>query len=703
MSAREVRYAAWLGLALWAGTVALLMPLAGRPVGDRSADADLVLPRHAEATQALALERAAFPGADALVAVVVYARDNGVTAADRSTVESDRTDFVPLSGNGRVDPATPSADGRALLLSFPVTGDDEHAHAVVKQVKNRLAGAPDGLRTAVTGSAGALADAGEAFGGVETTLLLAAAGVVAVLLLITYRSPVLWIVPLLSVGLASQIASGVVYLLGRYAGVTVTDASKGIMVVLVFGAGTDYALLLIARYREELRRHADRHQAMVVAWRRSFPAILASAATVTVGLLCLLAGQMSNVRGLGPVAAAGIVVALAAMTTLLPALLVLLGRWLFWPFVPRYSPDAADIAGQHRIWGRLAGAIGRRPRAIWPATTLALAALTLGVFGLRLGQPADEMYTREVGSVVGQRLIAAHYPGGTSSPARIIAAAPRADQVVAAASAVDGVAAARAVATSTDHHWVRVEAILNDPPDSPAAEATVDRLRRAVHAVPGADALVAGQTALALDVHRAARRDNLVLMPLILVVVFGVLVLLLRALVAPLLLAASVVLSFAAAMGLAGLVFRAIGYPGIDPTLPLWGYLFLVTLGVDYTIFLMTRAREEVGRVGHRAGILAALTITGGVITSAGAALAATFSTLVVLPVVIALHIGLVVALGVLLDTLVVRTLLIPTIAVDLGARIWWPGRPAREPATSRQELPDPRDDLRPVQLNVGH
>jgi RND superfamily putative drug exporter len=294
------------------------------------------------------------------------------------------------------------------------------------------------------------------------------------------------------------------------------------------------------------------------------------------------------------------------------------------------------------------------------------------------------MYTKEVGSVVGQRLIAAHFPGGTSSPAQIIASAPRGGEVVVAASAVDGVAAARPVATSADHHWVRVEAVLTDPPDSPAAEATVDRLRQAVHAVPGADALVGGQAALALDVHRAARRDNLVLMPLILVVVFGVLVLLLRALVAPLLLAASVVLSYAAAMGLAGLVFRAIGYPDIDPTLPLWGYLFLVTLGVDYTIFLMTRAREEVGRVGHRAGILAALTVTGGVITSAGAVLAATFATLVVLPVVLALHIGLIVALGVLLDTLVVRTLLIPTIAVDLGARIWWPGRPAREPAEPR-------------------
>jgi putative drug exporter of the RND superfamily len=297
MTARWIRPAVWLGLALWVAAIALLMPLAGKTTGDGSADADLVLPRHAEVTRALARERAAFPGTDTPVAVIVYARGGGITPADASTVDQDRAAFAALARDGAIDPAAPSADGRALLLSVPISGGDERAHAVVGQIKDRLAGAPAGLRTAVTGSAGALTDANEAFGGVETTLLLAAAGVVAVLLLITYRSPVLWIVPLLSVGLASQLASGVVYLLGRYAGVTVTDASRGIMVVLVFGAGTDYALLLIARYREELRRHPDRYTAVAVAWRRSCPAILASAATVTAGLLCLLAGEMTTYAG----------------------------------------------------------------------------------------------------------------------------------------------------------------------------------------------------------------------------------------------------------------------------------------------------------------------------------------------------------------------------------------------------------------------
>jgi RND superfamily putative drug exporter len=670
----------WLGLALWVAAAALLVPLAGKTAKVQSTDPALVLPQGAEVTRALIREREAFPGSDTPVAVVVYVRDSGITAQDRSSVDTDRGAFAPLARDHTVDPAVTSEDGKALLLSFPVAGDGPRAEAIAGQIKDHLADTPNGLRVAFTGSAGALADASEVFAGVESTLLLAAAGVVALLLLITYRSPVLWIVPLISVGLASQLASGVVYLLARYAGVTVTAASSAIMLVLIFGVGTDYALLLIARYREELRRHADRRMAMAVAWQRSFPAILASAATVTVAMLCLLAAQMNDVRGLGPVAAAGIVVVFAVMTSLLPALLVILGRWIFWPFIPRHSPGAGtDLAQQHGIWRRLAEVIGRRPRVIWTVTTLALGALTVGVFGLQLGQPADKVFTKEVGSVIGQRLMAQHYPSGTSSPARIIAAARSAEEVVAAAGGVDGVVAARRVGTSADGRWALVEAVLGAPPDSPPAKASVDRLRERVHAVPGSDALVGGQTATAIDLKRAATRDNLVLMPLILIVVFAVLVLLLRALVAPLLLAASVLLSYAAAMGVAALVLQAVGFPGMEPSMPLWGYIFLVALGVDYTIFLMTRAREEVTKVGNRQGVLTALTVTGGVITSAGVVLAATFATLVVLPAATPLQIGLIVALGVLLDTAVVRTLLVPTLAVDLGRRVWWPSRLAQQ------------------------
>jgi putative drug exporter of the RND superfamily len=679
VTARRIPYLAGLVLLLWAVAGAFLLPLAGK-VGDiTSTDAVQALPQDSEATRALVRERTAFPGADVPQAVVVYVRGGGITAADRAAVDADRIAFAAVPGAGTVGAATQSADGRALLLTVPVAGDSAAIEAAVGDIKGVLAAAPAGLDTAVTGTAGAYADAAEAVGDAGTTLLYAAAGVVALILLITYRSPVLWLLPLISVGLASQLAGGTVYLLARYGGVTVTEDSSGIMVVLVFGAGTDYALLLIARYREELRRHADRWTAMAVAWRRSFPAILASAGAVVAALLCLLAGQMNDVRGLGPVAAVGIAVSFAVVVTLLPALLVLLGRWVFWPFVPRCVPVGHATAVRHRGWLRLAAAIARRPRQVWLAAVLVLVALSSGVLGLRLGQSVEDMYTTEVGSVVGQRLVGEHFDDGASSPARIVALAPSAEQV-AAAAAVPGVAVVRAGEVSADGRWRRIQAVLADPPDSPAAEDTLDRLRAAVHAVPGGDALVGGPTAIQVDTERAASRDNKVLMPLILVVVFAVLVLLLRALVAPLLLAASVLLSYAAALGAAGLVYQVIGHADLQPSMPLWGYLLLVPLGIDYTIFLMTRAREEVARVGNRAGVLSALTVTGGVVTSAGVVLAATFSVLLVLPLVTAVHIGLVVSIGVLIDTFIVRTLLIPALAIDIGGRIWWPGRPATGP-----------------------
>ncbi|MEV4516585.1 MMPL family transporter [Dactylosporangium sp. NPDC049525] len=658
-------------LGLWLVAGFLLLPLAGKLGDVTSTDTALVLPRSAETTRELLREREAFPGTGTPVAVVVYVRDGGITDADRSTVDADRAAFAAVAV-GDVGPVTASRDGQALLLSFPVADK-----AAVKQVKAAVADSPAGLRTAVTGEAGALADLDEIGEGVDTTLFLAAAGIVAVLLLLTYRSPVLWIIPLLSAAAASQFTSAIVYLMGKHLDVTVTADLTTMMTVLVFGAGTDYALLLIARYREELHRHRDRTTAMAVALRRSFPAILASAATVTIGVLCLLAAQMNDMRSFGPIAATGIIVSLAVMTTLLPAMLVLLGRWVFWPFVPRFG---AAVAVRRGGWHRVADLVGRRPRTLWTVTAVVLVLLGLGVFGLRLGQNTSQMYTGEVGSVVGQQLVERHYSGGATSPAVVVAAASTVDGVVAAAKGVAGVADATATARSADGRWVRIAATLADPPDSGAAMATIDRLRAAVHAVPGADAVVGGQTATLVDVGRASERDNAIVMPLILAVVFIVLVLLLRAIVAPLLLAASVAVSYVAAMGLSGLIFTAIGHPHIIQGMPLYAWLFLVTLGVDYTIFLMTRAREEVATRGNRDGMLAALTTTGGVITSAGLVLAGTFGVLVVLPFVAAIQMGVIVAVGVLLDTFVVRTLLVPALAIDVGPRLWWPSRPAARP-----------------------
>jgi putative drug exporter of the RND superfamily len=673
MSLRSLR---WVALAAWLLVAVAASPLAARLPEVATDDQVSWLPRSAEATLAFQRAAEAFPGSDAMTAVVVYARPGGLTAADHAKVDGDRSALATLARDGRVDAAYPSADGQALLVAFPLGSDDPSTGAAIKR---QLAHArPDGLATALTGPAGMAADLAESSGGVDSTLVLVTGAVVAILLLLTYRSPVLWVIPLATVAVASQLASAVVYLLVRYGGLTVNSQGQGIITVLVFGAGTDYALLLIARYREELHRHPDRHRAMAVALRASWPALVASAGTVTLALLCLLAAQLNSTRGMGPGAAIGVVAAFLAMVSLLPALLVIGGRWLFWPFVPRVAGSGAGQATAPRGWSRVAATVARHPRRIWTGTALVLAAGSLGLLGLQVGLSPEDAFTRRVDSVAGQELIAAHYPDGLAGPADILARADRADAVADAAGRLPGVSAVGPAESSVDGRWVRLPAVLADPPSSPAAEDTVARLRVAVHAVPGAQAVVGGQTAIALDTKAAADRDNLVVGPLILAVVLAVLIPLLRALVAPMLLIASVVLSYAATMGLTTLLFHAIGYPRVDSGLPLLAFLFLVALGVDYTIFLTTRAREEAADRGTGAGVLHALAVTGGVITSAGVVLAATFAVLTSFPLVVTLHLGLVVPIGILIDTFVVRTLLVPALAVHIGDPIWWPGRLAR-------------------------
>lgn len=673
----------WL-LAAWIVLAVLVFPLAAKLTEVETTDEHSWLPHTAEATEAMDRATEAFPDSDKLLAVAVYVRDGGLTAADRARAEADRAAFGRYAVDGRPGELVPSADGKALLLSFPLAGSDSDQEHATDEIKKRLTqDTPPGLRTALTGSAGASSDLSDAFSGMDTRLVLAAAGVVALLLLLTYRSPILWFIPLLCVGVASQVASAVVYLLAKHAGLVVDFQGQSILTVLVFGVGVDYALLLIARYREELRHHRDRHQAMAMAMRRSFPSILASAGTVAIGLLCLLAAELNSSRSLGPVGAIGIVTAFLAMTTLLPAVLVLCGRWLFWPFVPRYQDGAGD---DHRIWSGLARGIGKRPRAVWIGTAVVLGVLALGIGNLSIGLPAADTYTNEVGSITGQRLIERHYPGGSASPAEIITTAGTADPVATAARGVDGVAEVGEASRSADGRYARLQAVLSDRPDSKAAEHTVERLRNAVHAVPGAQALVGGETAVQLDTERAATREGWVVAPLVLGVILLILVVLLRAVIAPLLLVASVVLSYAAALGAAGLVLRATGHPDLYFGVPLETFLFLVALGVDYTIFLMTRAREEVGRLGHERGVLRALAVTGGVITSAGLVLAATFAALFVMPLVPSVQIGIIVAIGVLLDTFVVRSLLVPSLAVSTGPRLWWPGRPVA-PARERQPV----------------
>src|SRR6266851_2717459 len=448
--------------------------------------------------------------------------------------------------------------------------------------------------------------------------------------------------------------------------------SGGILVVLVIGASTDYALLLIARYREELRRHTDRHQAMAVALRRAGPAIIASGLTVVTGMLCLLAAQSNDISGLGPVAAIGIAVGLIAMVTLLPAILVIFGRWIFWPARPGHGSAEPSTRG---VWSRVGRAISRRPRAVWLVTAILLAAGTAGLIGFKFGPlTVAQSFRGTPSSITAQNVLARYFPAGSGEPVDVISTASRAGEVRAALAGTPGIASVTPPATRDGKAFL--QATMTSSPDSQGAYTLVDKIRTTVHAIHGADAKVGGGTAINKDVESAAAHDRNLLIPLILGVVLIILGLLLRAIVAPLVLIATVMLSFGSALGISSLFFKHVfGFAAADTSMPLFVFVFLVALGIDYNIFLMTRVREESIRSGTWRGALTGLAATGGVITSAGLVLAGTFAMLGTLPLVQFTEIGFAVALGVLLDTIVVRSVLVTALTLDIGRHVWWPSR----------------------------
>ncbi|MFI1963715.1 MMPL family transporter [Streptomyces pathocidini] len=681
----------WLVLGAWLILLFALGPLAGK-VGDVEENgANLFLPKGAEAAQVNdQLER--FRTDEILPAVVIYAHQGGITGGDKAKAEADRKALADFADKGQVPPATASEDGEALLLTVPMVDSDDIIGDVEKVREIAAANAPPGTEIKVTGPAGSLADSVSVFDDLDGTLLMGSAIVVTVLLLLIYRSPVLWIFPLIGVGFAAVLSQAVIYLCVKGFDLPVNGQSGGILMVLVFGVGTDYALLLIARYREELTRHQDRHEAMQFALRRSGPAILASAATIAIGLACLLLADINASRSLGWVGAAGVLCGFVAMITALPALLVLAGRWVFWPLIPRHGQTSR---AEHSVWARVGSAVAHRPRWSWLMTAAVTGVLALGATGISLGLTNAEMFTTTPDSVSGQRLVAAHYPGGASAPTDVIAKASAERQVVAAVERTEGVSGVRPTEYTPDRELAHIPVVLADDPDSAAAEATIERLRENVHEVGGADAVVGGPTATAMDTRAGAERDSLLVIPVVLLVVLFVLIALLRSLVAPLVLLATVVLSYFGALGASHLLFEHVfGWGGMDPSLPLLGFVFLVALGIDYNIFLMTRVREEVALQGHARGVLAGLTSTGGVITSAGVVLAATFAIFVTLPLVTMAELGILVGIGVLLDTFLVRTVLVPALALDLGRAMWWPGglyrrltaRAAQERAPRRDE-----------------
>ncbi|MFE0809256.1 MMPL family transporter [Streptomyces sp. NPDC058794] len=691
--ANPSRRARWLVplvlLLVWLGIGGTLGPYAGKLGEVATNDQAAFLPRSAESTQVIDAQQA-FQQDETLPVIVVWTADDGGAAAGHRDAAT--RSVAGLEGEpgivGPASPAVPSRDGEALQAVVQVEpGLGDRLPDVLERIEE-AAGQVPGTRAQLAGPAASQADLSDAFSGIDGLLLGVALVTVLVILLLVYRSVLLPLVIIISAVFALGLACAVVYALADRDVVRVDGQVQGILSILVIGAATDYALLLTARFREELPRHPDRFAAVRAALRASWGAVVASAATVALGLLALLLSDLTNNRALGPVGAIGIVCAVLSTLTFLPAVLVLLGRAAYWPAKP---VRAGDPEAGHRLWHRVAERVDRTPRRIWAISLAALVACAAFAPTLTAkGVPLDEIFVNDAPSVAAQQTLARHFPGGSGNPAVIIADADRLDPVLAAARDTEGVASADAVTASgrpgggepkAVDGRVRIDATLQAPADSDAAKKTVARLRTAVHDVPGADALVGGYTAQQYDTQRTAEHDRTLIVPVVLAIILVILIVLLRSLLMPVLLVATVALNFVATLGVSALVFTHVfGFSGTDASVPLYGFVFLVALGVDYNIFLMSRVRQESLEHGVREGILRGLTATGGVITSAGVVLAATFAALGVIPLAFLVQIAFIVAFGVLLDTLVVRSLLVPALARDIGAVAWWPSSLGRRP-----------------------
>ncbi len=676
-----------LAVVAWLVVGGALGPLFSKTTDVQKNNNSAFLPANAESTKVLTLDKN-FTSAQTTPAIVVYFRAAGLTPGDQAKIRSD----VARMGRrfaGRITgpPVGPvfSRDGQAAEITLQFTGSDQNTLKTDVPALRTLAATRPGLSAHVAGPAGILADLAESFKGIDGILLYVTGLIVLVILILVYRSPILPLLVLACSVLALTLANGLVYLLAKNGVLTLNGQSNGILDVLVLGAATDYALLLVSRFREECRAHRSRFDAIRAALRGAIEPIGASGTTVAIALLCLLLSDLSSNRSLGPVGAIGIACSLLAMLTLLPATLALLGRAAFWPFRPQFQSHPAE---QHGVWSQIARAVGRRRRPIWIITVLVLIGLGTGLAQLNAnGIPEDRSFSETVDSTTGARVLAAHFPAGAGSPVEVIFNADKLQPVLAAVHRVPGVVqvvpfAGQGAQKQTPgtpkvvNGLARVDATLAADPDSPRAYTILRHVRTSVHAVPGADAKVGGFTATNLDVEDTAKRDRNVIIPVVLAVVFVILVLLLRCLVAPLVLVVTVVLSFLGTLGVSGYVFHNLfTFAGTDAAFPLFAFVFLVALGVDYNIFLISRVREEVCKRGHRAGVLSGLTVTGGVITSAGFVLAATFAALTVIPLVFLTEIAFTVAFGVLLDTLVVRSSLVPAALVDIGRPAWWPSQ----------------------------
>ncbi|MEP6955121.1 MAG: MMPL family transporter [Solirubrobacteraceae bacterium] len=681
------RRAKWVVLAVWLiavfGSIAANLP--GKFSDAERNESTSFLPGDAESTKALEQTKK-LQGAELAPMVVVYRRDAGLTAADRARIARDRTTLnaLALKNTTPFSPPQVAQDRTAALLIANIRAGDGKSETIldpVDAVRGKVSGEAGGLSVRVTGGAGFSADAIKVFENINGTLLLSAVALVFVLLALIYRSPLFLWIPLTAVAFAELMSRSIGWGLTE-AGVTVNGQSSSILSILVLGAGTDYALLLVARYREELRRHDDKHEAMALALRTAGPAIFASGITVMLALLSLSIAEVNGTAGLGPIGALGIFIAMVSMLTLLPALLVIFGRGAFWPRVPHVGDAGADAT--HGAWRRMGERIATAPRRVWVGAGLLLLVLSLGVLNFSTGLTQGSSFRGSVESVEGQKLLAKSFPSGANGPTDVfVPDVSKAAAVAQAVGRVDGVAGVRP--TTRGDRAVLLSAVLKPDPYSTEAYALVPKVRAAAKQAGGPGVLVGGPTAVEKDLRDAAGRDTRTIIPITLLVVLLVLIVLLRSLVAPLVLMGTVILSFFASLGVGAVVFDVVfGFPGSDPSMPLFAFVFLVALGIDYNIFLMARVREETARHGTRDGMVRGLAVTGGVITSAGIVLAGTFSVLAVLPLVFLTELGFVIAFGVLLDTFLVRSVLVPALVLDIGDRVWWPSRWARRAAADR-------------------
>ncbi len=674
-----------------------------------------------------------FQSVQAVPGFVVYQRQGGLSVADRSAIEAEVARFKALPGvdAAQVGSAEFASDGATASVSVPLVGQNGSVSvsgttlaSVEKSVLALArAGVPRGVVVHSAGPGGLLVALIDSFSGIDGALLAAAGLVVILILLVVYRSPVLWFFPLFSAVLALGAASLVVYELAYHNLITLNGESQGILSVLVLGAGTDYALLIVSRYREELHNYDSRLEAMTKAWKRASAPIAASATTVILGLLCLEFGELNSDRSLGPVCAIGIACTLAVMLTFLPLALTVVPRGVFWPRVPRVDHEGDPVT--HGAWSRFAKTVVAHDRPTWIVTAVVLAGLATAVVSLNPGMlSTSQTFTNKPDAVVGQQIYDAHFPQGAGAPVQIVADTAAVPSVISEVSRIPGVATAPgSVCVEADYARLAasfsgasaggasaggasasqvapagsggcvpprfqvspvdgkllVDATLKAVYTSPQATATMLRIRAAVAAIPGAHALVGGETAVNYDTAQAVRHDRNLIIPVVLVVILAVLMALLRSVLGPVLLVATVILSYLATLGVSALVFSHLfGFAHADQSLPLFAFVFLVALGVDYNIFLVTRIREEAAKHGTRQGVTRGLAVTGGVITSAGVVLAATFAVLGVLPLVFLAELGFSVAFGVLLDTIVVRSVLVPGLAHDIGRRFWWPSKLAK-------------------------